>query len=210
MTDTERANPEGRDAYLVVDDDVAFAKVMKRLLSVHGEPTVTHCVEDALAAKPPDGRWTAAFLDFDLPDGNAFSVHEGLLARGERVPTVIITGHIGEDVANRAFELGMKLLVKPIGPKHIRIFLETIRGEVAVRQVVEDWRVRYGLTAAETAVLRAGLEGVDRGTLAESRGISETTLRTHVRHMLQKLGDASVSDAIQRALREVISSKGGE
>ena len=207
MTATESAKPE---TYLVVDDDVQFAMGMKRLLSSHGEATLAHCVEDALATKPPDGRWTAVFLDFDLPDGNAFSVHEGLLARGERVPTLIITGHIKEDVANRAFELGLKLLVKPIGPEHVRIFLETIRGEVAVRQVVEDWSVRYGLTAAETAVLRAGLEGVDRGTLAESRGISETTLRTHVRHMLQKFGDASLSDAIKRALREVITSKGAK
>jgi DNA-binding NarL/FixJ family response regulator len=192
------------EAYLVVDDDVRFAGSMRRLLAPHGDVTVTHCVRDAVSAKPPRGVWTAAFLDFDLPDGTAFTVLEAFEGRAEMVPAMIITGHLANSLANRAFELGARVLSKPIASEHIRLFLESVRGEVAVRRVVDHWRIRYGLTTAETAVLRDGVEGVERGTLAERRGVSETTLRTHVRHMLQKTGDASMSDAIQRALREVI------
>jgi len=193
-----------RDALLVVDDDVAFAASMRRLLQSHGEVTVTHCVEDAVAAVPRTGRWFAVFLDFELPDGDAFTVIERLHARGDRVPSVIITGHLHDHVTNRAFELGAKVLTKPITAAHVKIFLDGVRGDLAVTAVVEDWRARYGLTAAETAVLRDRLDGVDRRALARRRGISETTLRTHVRHMLQKTQDASLSDAVQRALREVI------
>jgi DNA-binding NarL/FixJ family response regulator len=192
------------DAYLVLDDDVRFAASMKRLLSPYGDVTVTHSVAAALRAKAPGGSWKALFLDFDLPDGDAFDCVKGFHERGERCPTVIITGHLIDSVANRAFELGVKVLAKPIGVEHVRVFLDGIKGDHAVRRGVEEWRVRYGLTRAETAVLRDAVEGVDRGTLAERRGISETTVRTHVRHMLQKTGDANLSDAIQRFLREVI------
>ncbi len=194
-------------AYLVVDDDVRFAGSMKRLLTSYGEVVVAHSVAGALEAKPTRGAFRAIFLDFELPDGDGFGVLEGLHARGEQIPAVIITGHLVDKVANRAFELGAKLLAKPIGVEHVKIFLDSLDGDHAVRPVVDAWRTRYGLTRAETAVLRDAVQGVDRGTLAERQGISETTVRTHVRHMLQKTGDANLSDAIQRALREVIAQK---
>jgi DNA-binding NarL/FixJ family response regulator len=204
-----RTKTGSQGTFLVLDDDVQFAASLKRLLSDYGDVTTVHCVEDALSAKPPSGAWTALFLDFNLPDGDAFTLLDGLEARGESVPAVIITGELTDALANRAFERGVKILTKPIGAEHAKIFLDTLRdGVVLVGEVVLEWSTRYGLTASETAVLRDGVEGVDRSTLAESRGISESTLRTHVRHMLQKTGDASMSDAIQRALREVIGRNG--
>jgi len=202
-----RAKEESRDAFLIVDDSLTFASSLRRLLSPYGAVTMVHSVAEAVAAPPPDGGWTALFLDFELPDGDGLSVVDQLRARGERSPALIITGHLQDHVANRAFELGVKVLAKPIGPEHVRIFLDGVRGDDAVGHVLEVWRTRYELTAAETSILRDGLDGVDRGTLAQRRGISETTLRTHVRHMLQKTQDVSLSDAIQRALREVIVRK---
>ncbi len=196
------------DAFLVLDDDVRLAASMRRLLSCHGDVTVTHSCTEAIAARPAAGIWTAVFLDFELPDGDAFRVLDALEARGERVPAVIITGHLADDVANRAFAIGVKVLAKPIGAEHVRVFLESLRGDGPTRDVVDAWSLRYGLTRAETDVLRDGVLGVDRGQLAERRGISETTVRTHVRHILEKTGDASLSDAIQRALREVIGLRG--
>ncbi len=196
-----------RPEFLVLDDDVRFASVMRRLLVPHGKVTVVHSVKSALEAEPTWDRWTALFVDFELPDGDGLDVVEAFHARSERVPAVLITGHVLDNVANRAFGLGVKILTKPITLDHITRFLDDVSGTSAIREVVDEWRVRYALTGAETEVFRDALEGVERGAHAERRGISETTLRTHVRHMLGKTGDANLSDAVQRGLREVIGRK---
>jgi DNA-binding NarL/FixJ family response regulator len=205
MPPDARTKAQKKAEFLVLDDEVRFASGLRRLLAPHGDVTLAHRVRDAIEAIPASGQWTAVFLDVELPDGEGFEVLEAFHSRGEHVPAVIITGHLEDAVANRAFDLGAKLLAKPITADHVRRFVAEVTGSTALREVVQDWRLRYSLTAAETEVLRAGLEGVERGAHAERRGISETTLRTHVRHMLQKSGDASLSDAIQRGLREVIA-----
>jgi DNA-binding NtrC family response regulator len=67
------------------------------------------------------------FLDFDLPDGNAFAVLEAFEARGEQVPAIIITGHREDALAERAVRVGARIVAKPVDAKQIRAFLDGLR-----------------------------------------------------------------------------------
>jgi DNA-binding NarL/FixJ family response regulator len=52
----------------------------------------------------------------------------------------------------------------------------------------DEFRERYGLTDAEAAVLADLAEGLSNAQIAERRSVSVTTVRTHVGHILSKMG----------------------
>ena len=55
-------------------------------------------------------------------------------------------------------------------------------------QRIEDWAARFGLTARETDVVRLAVCGHRDAEIAESLGISVTTVRTHLGNVFQKSG----------------------
>jgi DNA-binding NarL/FixJ family response regulator len=57
------------------------------------------------------------------------------------------------------------------------------------------------LTAREAEVLRLLAEGLGNKDIAEKLGISEHTIKFHIRSILGKLGAASRTEAVTRGLR---------
>jgi DNA-binding NarL/FixJ family response regulator len=51
-----------------------------------------------------------------------------------------------------------------------------------------EFRARFRLTAAETAVLGDLADGLSNAQIAHRRDISITTVRTHIAHVLSKMG----------------------
>jgi PAS domain S-box-containing protein len=76
---------------------------------------------------------------------------------------------------------------------------------VQAADVVGDWAVRYALTSAEAFILRNSVRGQSRSAIAERLRVAPATVKKHVHNLVQKTGDASLSAAVQRALREVMT-----
>ncbi|MDY3128892.1 MAG: LuxR C-terminal-related transcriptional regulator [Berryella intestinalis] len=56
---------------------------------------------------------------------------------------------------------------------------------------------RFGLTSRETEILQLIGEGRSRSDIGQMLFLSENTVKTHVRHVYQKLGIHSKSEALQ-------------
>jgi DNA-binding CsgD family transcriptional regulator len=46
--------------------------------------------------------------------------------------------------------------------------------------------------------------GASREDLPDVLGVADSSVKTHVKHLLHKTGDASLDEALVRALREVV------
>jgi DNA-binding NtrC family response regulator len=121
------------DCYLVVDDDVAFAAAVTRLVSRHGDVTTVYSAEEAKRAIPASGRWKAVFLDLDLADGTAFNVLDCFADRGEVVPAVIVTGGCHAGLDERARTVGVRVLSKPIDARDVQRFIDGVDPDAAQR-----------------------------------------------------------------------------
>jgi DNA-binding CsgD family transcriptional regulator len=75
----------------------------------------------------------------------------------------------------------------------------------AGRHRLEELRDRFGLTQAEADVLGELALGLSNGEIARRRGVSVATIRTHVVHLLEKLG---VNSRLRAAL--MVTSAGGD
>lgn len=69
----------------------------------------------------------------------------------------------------------------------IRSFERQLRAADPGRRV-DEWAERFGLTARETDVVRLAVSGQRDADIAESLGISITTVRTHLGNVFQKSG----------------------
>ena len=132
-------------------------------------------------------------------------MREARRATAKHQPALIVTGFLDHDVANTAFELGAKYLVKPVATVHIESFFRHAVGETArVTNAVADWSVRFGLSEAESEIFFLAAEGHDREAIATIRCVSSLTIKRHIHNLLQKTGDRSLTEAIACLLREAL------
>ena len=62
--------------------------------------------------------------------------------------------------------------------------------------VLDQARGRFRLTDREVTILAESLDGIPRGRLAEVLGVSENTLKTQSRSLLDKTSRNSLSEAV--------------
>jgi DNA-binding NarL/FixJ family response regulator len=152
-------------------------------------------------------------LDVCLPDGSGLEILRQARDKAVHLPALIITGILDHDVANAAFELGAKYLVKPVEDTYVESFLYQTAHEAErvsrVPNALADWTARFGLSEAESDILRLSAEGHDRDTIARARGCSELTVKKHISNLLQKTGDSSVRHTVKRLLRETFHNPRG-
>jgi DNA-binding NarL/FixJ family response regulator len=198
-------------AFLLVEDDTVLARWTARMLERFGAVHVAGTVAEARLAI--DARsWSALFVDVGLPDGSGLDAIAYARASQKWVPALVLTGRGDAATANRAFELGVPLVRKPVEVPLIEAFLRAVKnGNPSVRDrfatVAERWRELYLLTPAETAVLRWAMEKAVGGiipthrAIAEARGCTPHTVKKHAQNIISKTGDTSFISAVQRALQ---------
>jgi len=193
--------------FLIVEDDVSIVRVIKRILTAYGEVRAVTSVAGALDAMALHRSWCGLVLDFKLGDGNGLDFLELARTRHPHVPALLVTGTLEPAVVNRAFQLGASYLCKPIESDLMRRFARDARGateeappsdrgdtlpEGTQRAVLEYVRT-HRLSPVETLVVEGIVMSVPRTDVMEQRDITTNTYKTHVRHILKKTGETSVS-----------------
>jgi len=195
---------DARPSYLVIEDNEAYGRRLKRVLRKWGNATVVRSVREAKAAihaRP----WGALLIDIGLPDGSGLDVLEVLRALRPTTPALVLTGHREPAAINRACELGASYAVKPVPSSLIDAFVQSaasIRQRLAVG--AEGWGQRYGLSAAERDVLLRSALGESRERIAAMRKCSTLTVKKQCSHILRKTGDSTLHDAVARLMRELV------
>lgn len=186
---------------LFAEDDVLVCAAVRRRLawdsSVARVDLVTAESCARLRACLAHGGYAALVVDIALADGHSLDVLDEARARLEAGRTLVITGGQAAAVLNRAADLGAPILFKGDPDFGVRVVAFIARC-VATQPTPEDRARREcaaaGATRRETEIATAIARGVSRAALARTLGVAEPTIRTHVRHLLSRLGAKSTAE----------------
>ena len=90
----------------IVDDDPSVRRGLERLLKSAGYRTVTFSSAAEFLARLGSPRPGCLLLDVSMPGQSGLHLHEVLVAAGQDLPVIFMTGHGDVAMAARAMESG--------------------------------------------------------------------------------------------------------
>lgn len=198
---------------LVVEDDPDARFAIAEAVGGEGDlrcVAMVSTVEEALAV---DGQIDVALVDLKLNAGSGLALVGPLRARGARV--LVLTVLADPAMLERALRLGAEgYLLKDVEPRMLREAVrEVIRGEHPVsarmtQHLIERFRTPPSsfapLSARELEVLQVLATGASYAACADELGVAIGTVQNHVKHIYEKLGASSKTEALAIATRRGI------
>lgn len=189
--------------FLVADAGPEGA-LIEAIVQPFGLVAVARSAAEACALLRASGDWTGLIVGADLRDGLdvvAFARDRKVQAR-----TVLIARGPAPEVVNRAFALGAGVLCRPVPTGELARFAREavgppVRDGNPLEHAVVRWSTEFRLTRREAAILHEVLKGTSRDTLAQVFGVSENTIKTHVRALLRKVDALSLRELAADMLR---------
>jgi len=180
----------GRGSILLVEDDIALRRSLSRWirskcdLDIKEVDTVASA-KQALADEPE-----AAIVDVRLPDGDGLEVVAQLHERAPWIPVLVTTGDDSPDIANRAHMLGAVCVRKPEIEGNIALFVERVahRPRPSSKRALALLLEEVDLTPRQREIVELAMSGTKRSALAEALGLEESSVRTHVREIVKRVG----------------------
>jgi DNA-binding NarL/FixJ family response regulator len=149
--------------------------------------------------------------DLQLPDGHGLDVVRAIRLESDATGVVVLTMHAGDDYIFAAMEAGASAFVGKdtratevvSAAKHAavapRTFLCTGLSQAVMRRATTPTPPK--LSGREAEVLALLADGMGTGEIASSLYLSESTAKTHITHIYQKLGAANRAQALVTAMR---------
>ena len=148
--------------------------------------------------------------DVRLPDGTGLDLRRHLRQGSDTVGIVVFTMYAGDDQLFGALEAGASAFVAKDSPsddviaaaRHASVSPRSF----AAADLAEAMRRRLSpsgpqLSARETEVLKLLAEGLGVAAIARQLFVSESTAKTHISKIYEKLGAANRAQAIMIAIR---------
>jgi two-component system NarL family response regulator len=207
---------------LLADDHPLFRDGMASLLGAWDHEIVGQASDGATAvamarALAPD----LVLMDVAMPNGGGIAATRELTSTAPGIAIVMLTASEDLDDLFAALKAGARgYLLKNLESGELRTMLDAVaRGEAAItpaiaaRIIAELARGDRAaepaeapdpdrLTEREVGVLRGVVEGLRNKEIAGRLGISENTVKFHLRNILDKLHAQSRAEAAARAVRE--------
>jgi DNA-binding NarL/FixJ family response regulator len=199
---------------VLVDDHCLVAEAMEAVVSATSDLQVVGTAADVTEAwdtverERPD----VVLVDHPLPSGDGITLASSMKRRFPDVHTLIVTGHCDDQVMTRAVAEGCDGVVNKSA--HIEDMLAAIRNAFAGEPVYSTKdltrairnmaakRANPELSERELQVLRLMAAGATTEAISDQLLISVHTVRSHVRHILEKLGSHSKLEAVSKAVRD--------
>lgn len=197
---------------LLVDDHELIRHGLRQAFDRDGEFTVigeagtkAEAIDLALRLSPQ-----VVVLDVRLPDGDGLSVAKELRQRNAEVGIVVLTMYAGDEQLFAALDAGASAFVPKDAPardvvaaaRHAslspRSFTAPDLAEAMRRRLVPSGPQ---LSARENDVLQGLADGLSVAELAKRLYISESTAKTHISRLYDKLGAANRAQALMTAMR---------
>jgi DNA-binding NarL/FixJ family response regulator len=149
-------------------------------------------------------------MDLLLPDMEGSEVIKEVCANSSDTAFIVLTTLSGDEEIYRALEAGARgYLFKDMARKElvnairaVAVGKQYIPAEVGSR--IAEGLPRTAVTAREIEVLQGIAAGLRNKEIAEHMGVSESTVNTHIKHILEKLHASDRTQAITTALRRGI------
>lgn len=201
-----------RTSVLLVDDHdlirqgLAGVFALDPTMSVVGE---ARTVAEALA-KDADLRPDVVVTDLQLQDGTGLDIVREVRQSRADAGLVVLTMHAGDEQIFAAMEAGASAFVGKDAPsddvvkaaRHAatspRSFLCAGLADAVMRRTSGE---SSRLTPRELDVLRLLAEGLSAAEIGSGLHLSESTVKSHLGHIYQKLGAANRAQALMTAMR---------
>jgi len=201
---------------VVVDDHVLFRKGLIALLSdmqdiqVVGEASNGKAGLDVIARTKPD----LVLLDVNMPVMDGVDTVKAIRATEDCRIVMLTISQQHRDLIG-AIQAGADgYLLKNVEPEDLRNAIFQVMGDKSVispevtRQVfkvvgssLDSSTVAPNLTARELDVLRCLVQGQTTTQISESLFVSNNTVKTHVRKILDKLKASNRTEAVSKAIQ---------
>jgi len=211
----------------VLDEEAALAEALVAALTGYEEFLLVTATSDPTTAASTvrAGGVDVLILGADAEEWDALSFIEWVSRRHPTVALVAMSGNEDPQRVTRILLAGAaSWLPKRSGVDSlVTVVLGAVRGESSVpprmlRQVLRELSansgasrrssVLLGLTAREREILEYAVMGLSRGEIAGELGLSINTVRTHLQHILSKLGVRTTLEAVTLVLHERAASNG--
>jgi DNA-binding NarL/FixJ family response regulator len=197
---------------VVVDGQTLTRYGLRRLIEDH--PDIEVVGECASVAEAPDlvtrARPQVVTVDAAMPDGSGMTLAHELRDRFGSLGIVLLTSQGEDDVLFRALETGVSAFVPKTAPltevlaaiRHASVAACSftaagLAGALARRRAGDG----FSLSQRELQVLRLLHEDLSIPAIARNLYVSQSTAKTYVARLYEKLGACSRSQALMAALQ---------
>ena len=193
----------------IVDDHVVVRMGIK--YAIEADPELEFCgefdggrgaVEFYLEHRPD-----VMLLDVRMPDIGGIDVLHAVLAADPRAKVVMLTtSDVEEDVFRSIEEGAMGYVMKESPVENITAAIRSaMRGDVymtdEVRRIYETRKSAKGLSPRECEVLACVSRGLGNREIGTSLGISENSVKMHLKRIFFKLGATDRAEAVNLAVK---------
>lgn len=193
----------------VIDDHMVVRAGLKYVLE--SDPELVFCGEygggkgavDFITEVQPD----VTLMDVRMPDMSGVDALREILAAHPRERVVMLTTSDAAEDVFRAIEEGARGYVMKESP--IEIITAAVRaahaGEIYmsddVRRIYETRKAQPGLARRESEVLTLVAQGMNNRAIGEKLGVSENSVKMHLKRIYFKLGVSDRAEAVTAALQ---------
>ncbi|WP_107768141.1 response regulator transcription factor [Nocardioides terrigena] len=198
---------------LLVDDHELIRQGLARAFERDQDMTVIGQAGNVAEARQAyaDLRPDVVVTDLQLPDGHGLEIVRSVREVSDTTGVVVLTMHAGDDQIFAAMEAGASGFVGKdsraaeviSAAKHAAVAPRTFlcSGLSAAMMRRASAPVTPRLSGREEEVLALLADGLGTGEIAGRLYLSESTAKTHITHIYQKLGAANRAQALVTAMR---------
>jgi len=194
---------------LVVDDHPVVREGIRAILSLEPDFVVVGEAANGAEAMQMYRATRPAIIVFDLllPDAKGSEVIKTICDESSDTQVIVLTTISGDEDIYRALEAGARgYLFKDSARKDLVGAIRTVVAgrryiPPAVGALLAENLPRSGLSAREIQVLELVATGMRNKEVAYQLDITEATVNSHVKHILEKLSASDRTEAVVKALR---------
>lgn len=205
----------------IIDDHELIREGLRRAFTKSGEFEVVADAGDLAGARRvlADSTPDVAVIDIGLPDGSGLDLVRELRRKSPHLGIVVLTMYAGDEQLFAALEAGASAFVPKKAPasdvvaaaRHAAAAPQSF----SAAELADAMRRRMSpsgpqLSKREREVLALLAEGLGIAQISKKLYISDSTTKTHVSKVYEKLGAANRAQALMAALRHgLLAGAGG-
>ena len=196
---------EDVDTVIIIDDDAGMRESIKDLVESVGLRADAFATAQEFLSSDRRGGPSCLVLDVRLPGISGLDLQHELRRTGIRIPIIFITGHADIPMTVTAMKSGaIEFLTKPFRDQDLLdVIQRALNRDRMLRekhQQLAELQKRYaGLSVREREVMTLVVSGMLNKQIAAELKASETTIKIHRAHVMQKMQATSLPDLVRMA-----------